>query len=88
MKKLIYFLSILLALLFLYNGNAQSQTKKHHKKHWTHRKKDAVIGGATGAVVGAAVSKHHVKGAVIGGAAGAGTGYLIGKGKDKKHSGK
>ena len=83
MKKLIYFLCILCMLVFICNGYAQSQTKKH-KKHWTHRKKDAVIGGATGAVVGAAVSKHHVKGALIGGAAGAGTGYLIGKGKDKR----
>ncbi len=84
MKKLIYFLSIFLLLLFLCNGYAQAQTKNHHKKHWSHRKKDAVIGGATGAVAGAAISKHHAKGALIGGAAGAGAGYLIGKRKDKK----
>src|SRR5688500_7452929 len=43
----------------------------------------AVIGGATGAAVGAAVSKNRALGAVIGGAVGAAGGYVIGKNKDK-----
>jgi hypothetical protein len=43
----------------------------------------AVIGGATGAAVGAAVSKNRALGAVIGGAMGAAGGYVIGKNKDK-----
>ena len=44
----------------------------------------AVIGGATGAAVGAAVSKENrALGAVIGGAVGAAGGYVIGKNKDK-----
>ncbi|MDQ6814613.1 MAG: YMGG-like glycine zipper-containing protein [Bacteroidota bacterium] len=54
------------------------------KKHWSHRKKDAVIGGAAGAGVGAAVSHKKGKGALIGGAVGAAAGYLHGKSKDKK----
>lgn len=44
----------------------------------------AVIGGASGAAVGAAVSKkNRALGAVIGGAVGAAGGYVIGKNKDK-----
>lgn len=43
----------------------------------------AVIGGATGAAVGAAVTKNRALGAVIGGAVGAAGGYVIGKNKDK-----
>lgn len=43
----------------------------------------AVIGGATGAAVGAAVSKNRALGAVIGGAVGAAGGYVIGANKDK-----
>lgn len=43
----------------------------------------AVIGGATGAAVGAAVTKNRALGAVIGGAVGAAGGYVIGKNKEK-----
>ncbi len=44
----------------------------------------AVIGGASGAAVGAAVSKENrALGAVIGGAVGAAGGYVIGKNADK-----
>ena len=44
----------------------------------------AVIGGATGAAVGAAVSEENrALGAVIGGAVGAAGGYVVGKNKDK-----
>ena len=44
----------------------------------------AVIGGASGAAVGAAVSKdNRALGAVIGGAVGAAGGYVIGKNADK-----
>jgi hypothetical protein len=44
----------------------------------------AVIGGAGGAAVGAAVAKNNrLLGALIGGALGAGGGYLIGANKDK-----
>lgn len=43
----------------------------------------AVIGGATGAAVGAAVTENRALGAIIGGAVGAAGGYVIGKNKDK-----
>jgi hypothetical protein len=43
----------------------------------------AVIGGASGAAVGASVSKNRALGAVIGGAVGAAGGYVIGANKDK-----
>ncbi len=83
MKKLFYVITILFAFTFLFNINIDAQTKKT-KKHWSHRKKDAVIGGGAGAATGAIVSKHPVKGAIIGGAIGAGAGYIVGKKKDKK----
>lgn len=66
-----------------YDSTVKAQTV--HKKKWSKRKKNAVIGGAGGAVVGAAVSRHKVKGAVIGGAVGAGAGYIYGRHKDKKN---
>ncbi len=87
MKKLLYVVSILFALIFLCNYMVNAQSKKS-KKHWSHRKKDAVIGGGAGAATGAIISKHPVKGAIIGGAAGAGAGYIIGKNKDKKAANK
>src|SRR5688572_33366765 len=39
----------------------------------------AVVGGATGAAVGASVTKNRALGAVIGGAVGAAGGYVVGK---------
>lgn len=47
-------------------------------------KRDAAIGAAAGAVIGAATSRNRVKGAVIGGAAGAILGAVIGNNVDKK----
>jgi hypothetical protein len=47
------------------------------------KQQGAVIGGASGAAVGAAVSKNRALGAVIGGAVGAAGGYVIGANKDK-----
>lgn len=43
----------------------------------------AVVGGASGAAVGAAVSQNRALGAVIGGAVGAAGGYVVGHNKDK-----
>jgi hypothetical protein len=82
MKQVFYLLSIIFILTFFTTTPVNAQSKKH-KRHWSHRKKDAVIGGGAGAVTGALVSKHHAKGAVIGGAVGASAGYLVGKKKDK-----
>lgn len=44
----------------------------------TAKQQGAVVGGATGAAVGAAVTKNRALGAVIGGAVGAAGGYVIG----------
>jgi osmotically inducible lipoprotein OsmB len=43
----------------------------------------AVIGGASGAAVGAAVAHNHALGAILGGAVGAAGGYVVGANKDK-----
>ena len=48
-----------------------------------HTKRDAIIGGAAGAVLGAVTSRDKVKGAVIGGVAGAILGGVIGNNVDK-----
>ena len=48
-----------------------------------NQQQGAVVGGATGAAVGAAVTKNRVLGAVIGGAVGAAGGYVVGANKDK-----
>ena len=77
MKKLTSILAIVLAVS-LCAGNSYGQ--------WSHRKKDAVIGGAGGAVLGGLISHNHVTGALVGGAAGAGAGYLIGKHKDRRYA--
>ncbi len=45
-------------------------------------KRDAVIGGAAGAIIGAATSRDKVKGGLIGGAAGAILGGVIGNNVD------
>ena len=76
MKKIFYLFLFSLFSISLFNSGAIAQTHHPKKKHWSHRKKDAVIGGAGGAATGALVSKHHARGAVIGGAVGAGGGYL------------
>lgn len=47
-----------------------------------HTKRDAAIGGAAGAVIGAVTSKDKLKGAVIGGVAGAVLGGVIGNNVD------
>jgi len=48
-----------------------------------HGQRDAAIGAAAGAVIGATTSRNKVKGAVIGGAAGAILGGIIGNNVDK-----
>ncbi len=47
-------------------------------------KRDAIIGAAAGAAIGAVVSRDRVKGAVIGAAAGGILGAVIGNNVDKK----
>lgn len=65
-------------------GNSSPATEKTTKKGWSKAAQGAVIGGATGAVGGAIISKHKGTGAAIGAAVGAASGYIIGKDRDKK----
>ena len=59
-------------------------TVKPENKGMNNTTKDAIIGGAAGAVGGAIFSKSKGAGAVIGGLLGAGAGYLFGRKKDHK----
>lgn len=67
-------------------SNATTTTTMTKKKGWSNRAKGAVIGGATGAIAGAIISKHKGTGAVVGGLAGAAGGYIIGNEIDKKQN--
>ncbi|MBS1510733.1 MAG: glycine zipper 2TM domain-containing protein [Bacteroidetes bacterium] len=66
------------------SNNGTAPATQPSDKGWSDAAKGAAIGGGTGAVLGAVVSKDKGKGAVIGGIIGAGTGYVIGRSKDKK----
>lgn len=65
-------------------GTATTIPQPEKKKGWNKATQGAVIGGVTGAVGGAILSKKKGLGAVIGGVVGAAGGYIIGKGMDKK----
>lgn len=70
-------------------SNKSSQTSTNtsqstENKGWSKAAQGAVIGGATGAVGGAIISKHKGTGAAVGAAVGAAGGYIIGRDKDKK----
>lgn len=54
------------------------------KDGWSKAAKGTAIGGASGAVIGAVISKNKGKGAVIGGILGAAGGYIFGRKQDKK----
>ncbi len=66
------------------SGTVAQAPQPAKKEGWSKAAKGAAIGGASGAVVGAVVSKKKGKGAIIGGILGAGGGYVIGRSKDKK----
>jgi len=61
-----------------------SETKVQKKKGLNKASQGAIIGGVTGAVGGAIISKKKGMGAVVGGIVGAAGGYIIGKKMDKK----
>ena len=54
------------------------------KEGWSKAAKGTAIGGASGAVIGAVLSKNKGAGAVIGGVVGAAGGYILGRKSDKK----
>lgn len=65
-------------------GSTTTVPETTKKKGWNKATQGAVIGGATGAIGGAILSKKKGLGAVVGGVVGAAGGYIIGKGMDKK----
>ena len=59
---------------------------KSLKKGWSRKAKGAVIGGGSGAILGAVINKNNrLVGGALGGALGAGIGYVIGNELDRKH---
>lgn len=67
------------------NSSSTHNAKTAKKKGWSKSAKYAVIGGGTGAVLGAVINKRNrVVGGIIGGVLGGGLGYGIGRGQDKK----
>lgn len=64
--------------------NESSNQTTEKKEGWSKAAQGAVIGGATGAVGGAIISKKKGAGAAVGAAVGAAGGYIIGREKDKK----
>lgn len=66
------------------SSTTNSAKQGTEKKGWSKAAQGAVIGGATGAVGGAIISKDKVAGAAVGAAVGAAGGYIIGRDKDKK----
>jgi hypothetical protein len=85
MKKIIFVLGLILAMLIVVPDYTFSQTTVKKKVNTSHKGKHAAIGAGVGAATGAIVSKKKGKGALIGGAVGAGAGYLYGRHRDKKH---
>jgi hypothetical protein len=65
------------------SGTSSSQSTTHTVTV-KHPQRDAAIGAAAGAIIGAATSHDKVKGGVVGGAAGAILGGVIGNNVDKK----
>lgn len=65
-------------------ASAASQPQVQKKKGLNKATQGAIIGGVTGAVGGAIISKKKGVGAVVGGIIGAAGGYIIGNKKDKK----
>ena len=56
------------------------------KKGWSRKAKGAVIGGGSGAVIGALFNRNNrLVGGALGGALGAGIGYVVGNELDRKH---
>lgn len=82
MNKLPYFFS-LIVLLSTVLGTSSAQAQE--RGGWSPQAKGAVIGGGSGAILGAVINKRNrVVGGVVGGVAGAGVGYAIGKHTDNK----
>jgi osmotically inducible lipoprotein OsmB len=79
MKSFSKIFAFLLAFVLLASSAAQAQDKP---KGWSHKAKDAAIGGGAGAVVGGLLGGG--KGALIGAGAGVVGGGLVGRNQDKR----
>ncbi len=66
------------------NGTVATTPQVEKKKGWSKATQGAAIGGVTGAIGGAIISKKKGLGALVGGIVGAAGGYIIGKEMDKK----
>ena len=67
------------------NSSSTHEAKVAKKKGWSKAAKYAVIGGGSGAVLGAVINKKdRVKGGVVGTVVLGGLGYIIGRSEDKK----
>ena len=68
------------------NSEGQYPSKTSVKKGWSRKAKGAVIGGGSGAIIGALINKNNrLVGGALGGALGAGVGYIVGNELDRKH---
>jgi hypothetical protein len=86
MKKIIFVLSLMFALIvFTSNYVMAQETTVKSKTNTSHKGKSAAIGAGVGAATGAVVGRKKGKSALIGGAVGAGAGYLYGRHRDKTH---
>lgn len=66
------------------NGGYATPRQQPARKKWSHTAKGAVVGGASGAIIGAVANKKNrlgggVVGAVVGAATGAGIGAIVDK---------
>ncbi|HEX7847134.1 MAG TPA: hypothetical protein VF476_15140 [Chitinophagaceae bacterium] len=63
----------------------EAKVEEKKKKGWSKAAKYAVIGGGSGAVLGAVINKKdRVKGGAVGAVVLGGLGYVIGRGEDRK----
>jgi YMGG-like Gly-zipper len=68
------------------NSVGQYPAKPALKRGWSRKAKGAVIGGGSGAIIGALVNKkNRLVGGALGGVLGAGLGYVVGNELDRKH---
>lgn len=68
-------------------SSSTNEAKVAKKKGWSKAAKYSVIGGVSGATLGAVINKKdRVKGGVIGGVVLGGLGYILGRSEDKKDS--
>ncbi len=81
MKNTRLFLSFLLLAVVLVSTSFTAQAQRR----FSPQAKGAIIGGGSGAILGAVLDKNHrAVGGVIGGVVGAGAGYAVGKHIDNR----